>query len=140
MNVFNAMGVLCLTFFNFAIAQVTTTTSIDPFDTINHQFIAAGVAMFTQFLAVLWFERKGTVKKLGAQIVLAGVAAYALIGVFRDVLNLKIALGGETGIASFFGWIGVEAAFGIAGRILNARGIPIQMEEEKNVGVPDNNQ
>ena len=89
--------------------------------TLTRQFIAFGIALWTQAWAGALFERTRPFTRFAAQCVLAGTAAWAIIGVLRDVAGIQWPIGGEGSVAAVIGWVGAEAAFAIVRTMLEAR-------------------
>jgi hypothetical protein len=99
--------------------------------TLKRQLIAFGLGVFTQFWAGLFFERTKPRIKFIAQVILAGTASAALIGGLRDVLNVHLLIGGESGAASLGGWLGAEGVFVIIAKFFGSKGIPLGTEAKK---------
>ena len=93
--------------------------------TLTRQAIAFCFGAFTQFWAGVLFDRTKPFKKFAAQVILAGLAASTVIGVLRDVAGISWQIGGESGVASVIGWLGVEVGFAVVQRILGGKGVQI---------------
>jgi hypothetical protein len=109
----------------FAVALAKPLLTDDENITISHQLIAVGLGAFTQFWAAILFEKIRPWWKFLSQVVLAGLASGALIGVLRDVAGLKIPIGGESGLASLGGWLGAEVLFGALRKLADSKGVPL---------------